>query len=236
MLFELPCFEHVDARDIEEVLFYLHRYGGRARLIAGGTDLIGLMKSRVGGPKFQIPEVLINVKQIPEMNRFVYDKERGLRIGAAVILSRLIASDVVNETFSILAQAARQIGTTQLRSMGTLAGNICQRPRCTYFRHSHFICLKKGGPMCYAVIGEHRYYHSIFQNGRCVMAHPSNLAPVLVALKATAITKGTDGGREVPFEDFFLGPNNLTETVLKPDEFITEIQVPPHLARLAKCS
>ena len=95
-----------------------------------------------------------------------------------------------------------------------------------YFRHPHFLCFKKGGVKCYAVTGEHRYYHSILENGKCVMAHPSDLAPVLVALKAKAIIAGSDGEKEVPLQDFFLGPDHFTETILKADEFITEILVP----------
>jgi len=95
-----------------------------------------------------------------------------------------------------------------------------------YFRHPHFLCLKKGGTKCYATTGEHRYYHSIIKKGICVMAHPSDLAPALVALKAKAIIASPDEEKQLPLENFFLGPNNFTETVLKPDELLTEVQVP----------
>jgi xanthine dehydrogenase YagS FAD-binding subunit len=227
MLFELPSFEHINVKDIEEATFWLQKYGDKARVIAGATDLLGLMKDRVEGPQLKIPEVLINIKTIPDLNRVAYDEESALRIGAAVTLNRLTTSDVIKKKYNILSQAARQVGTTQIRNMGTIAGNICQRPRCVYFRHPHFVCFKKGGSKCYAATGEHRYYHSILKIGKCVMAHPSDIGPVLVvALKAKAIIVNANGERKVPMEDFFLGPNHFTETILKSDEFLKAIQVP----------
>ena len=226
MLFELPSFEHINAKDIEEAAFWLHKYGEKAKVIAGATDLLSLMKDRIEGPELRIPEVLINIKTIPEINRTTYSEESGLRIGAAVTLNRLATSDVIKQKYHILSRAALQVGSTQLRNMGTIGGNICQRPRCLYFRHPDFLCFKKGGGTCHAATGEHRYYHSILKTGKCVMAHPSDMAPALVALKAKVIIASFDGEKEVPLEDFFLGPNHFTETILKSDEFLKEIQVP----------
>jgi len=226
MLFELPSFEHINVKDIEEATFWLQKYGEESRVIAGGTDLLSLMKDRIEGPELKIPELLINIKIIPGINRITYSEEIGLRIGAAVTLNRLATSDVIKQKYDILSQAAREVGTTQIRNMGTIGGNVCQRPRCVYFRHPHFICFKKGGNKCYAATGEHRYYHSILGNGKCVMAHPSDFGPALVALKAKAIIVSANGEREVPMEDFFLGSNHLTETVLKSDEFLKEIEIP----------
>jgi xanthine dehydrogenase YagS FAD-binding subunit len=226
MLFELPSFEHINVKDIEEATFWLQKYGEKARVIAGATDLLSLMKDRIEGPELKIPEILINIKTIPEINQITYGEETGLRIGAAVTLNRLATSDVIKKKYNILSQAAQQVGTTQIRNMGTIGGNICQRPRCVYFRHPHFICFKKGGSKCYAATGEHRYYHSILKIGKCVMAHPSDIGPALVALKAKAITVSANGERKVPMEDFFLGPNHFTETILKSDEFLKAIQVP----------
>jgi len=226
MLFEVPSLEHVNARDENEVVSWLQKYGGRARVVAGATDLLGLMKDKVEGPEFRIPEVLVNIKKIPDMTRIVYKEGTGVRIGAGVTLSRLTASDVIREEFTILSQAALQVGTTQIRNMGTLGGNLCQRPRCLYFRHPHFLCFKKGGSKCYAVTGEHRFYHSILKQGKCVMAHPSDLAPALIALKAEGMIMSPNGSKKVPLQEFFLGPNHYTETILKTDEYLTEIHVP----------
>jgi len=226
MLFELPSFGHVDARDVKEAASLLQKYGGKAKVIAGATDLLGLMKDRVEGPECRIPEVLINIKKIPDMTRIAYDERAGLRIGAGVTLTRLATSGVVQREFKILSQAALQIGTTQLRNMGTLGGNLCQRPRCLYFRHHDFRCFKKGGNRCYATTGEHRFYHSIMKQGRCVMAHPSDLAPALIALKAEAILMNSNGKWKVPLQEFFVGPNHYGETILNPDEYLAEIYVP----------
>lgn len=152
-----------------------------------------------------IPKVLLNIKTIPEMNRITYDREAGLRIGAAVSINRLETSDIIKRKFSVLSQAARQVGTTQIRNMGTIGGNICQRPRCMYFRHPHFLCYRKGGDLCYAVSGEHRYYHSIMRRGICAMAHPSDMAPALVGLKAKVTISGPEGTRQIPPRKNFLG-------------------------------
>ena len=226
MLFELPSFEDLEAREVRDAVSCLRRYGKKARIIAGGTDLLGLIKDRLTGQEMPLPEVLINVKTIPEMARMVYDPEKGLSIGAAVTLNGLATSDAVKEKYGILSQAAQQVGTTPLRYMGTVGGNLCQRPRCLYFRHPHFSCFKKGGNRCYALGGEHKYYHAILEYGKCVMAHPSDLAPALIALKAKVLIAGPEGNRDVPLEDFFLGPNHAEETILKADELVTGIQIP----------
>jgi xanthine dehydrogenase YagS FAD-binding subunit len=226
LLYELPNFEYIAAQSIKDTVYLLHQYGEKARVIAGGTDLLGMMKDRVEGPEFKIPEVLINIKNIPEMNRIEYDEKVGLRIGAAVKLNRLGTSDVIQKKFQVLAQAAGQVGTTQIRNMGTIGGNLCQRPRCLYFRNPHFACGKKGGAICYALKGEHRFHSSIMKYGKCVMAHPSDIAPALVALEAKAIIASCGGTKEVALREFFLGSNRSAENILTSDEILTEIQVP----------
>jgi xanthine dehydrogenase YagS FAD-binding subunit len=226
VLYELPAFEHAEAESVQEAVLWLEKWGNEASVIAGGTDLLGLMKDRLEGPQLKTPQVLINVKHIAEMKRIDHDDELGLRIGAAVTLNQLEASDIIRTRFSILSQAARQIGTTQIRNMGTIGGNLCQRPQCLYFRHPDFPCYKKGGRTCYAVGGEHRYDHSVINYGKCVVAHPSDMAPALIALNASAIIAASNGERKVPLQDFFLSPNVYTETVLKPGELLVEVRVP----------
>lgn len=226
MLYELPMFEHMDMKSAEETVFWLGKYREKAAVIAGGTDLLCLLKDRVEGPRFGIPKVLLNIKTIPEINKITYDDEAGLRIGAAVAINDVETSGVIRRKFSVLSQAAGQVGTTQIRNMGTIGGNICQRPRCMYFRHPHFLCYKKGGDLCYAISGEHRYYHSIIGRGICAMAHPSDIAPALVALEARVIIAGPEGTRQMPLQDFFVGPNSNRETVVKSDELLIEVQVP----------
>lgn len=227
MLFKLPDFQFIDANSNEETIFLLRKYLGKVGLLAGGTDLLALMKERVTGPRLRIPEVLINIKTIPEMNQITFNERTGLKIGSTVSLNRLETSAVINEKFHILAQAVGEVGTTQIRNMGTIGGNLCQRPRCMYFRHPHFVCRKKGGKMCFAITGEHRYYHSIIQRGKCAMAHPSDLAPALIALRASVILACPEGEKEIPLQNFFLPATQFTETALKPDQFLSSIKVPP---------
>jgi xanthine dehydrogenase YagS FAD-binding subunit len=226
MLLEIPDIQHINVETIPAAIAQLQGNPGRARVIAGATDLLGLMKDRVAGPECKIPEILINIKSIPEMNWIAEDEEGDLRIGATTTLGCLENSDLVKRKFNILAQAAAQVGTTQIRNMGTIGGNLCQRPRCMYFRHPHFVCYKKGGTKCFAIAGEHRDYHAIFGKGRCVMAHPSDMAPALIALQAKAIIAGPGGEKRIPLQDFFLGPNDFYETLLKPDEFLKAVLVP----------
>ena len=226
LLFELPVFELVHAESTEEALFFLSKYAGRVCVLAGGTDLLALMKDRVNGPQLRIPEILLNIKTISGMDQITFDREASLRIGSTVTLNRFDSSDVIRQEFSVLAQAAREVGTTQIRNMGTIGGNLCQRPRCMYFRHPHFVCRKKGGSKCYAMTGEHRYYHSITEHGKCLMVHPSDMATALVALGAKALLACQEGEKEIPLKDFFLPATQFTETALKPDEFLSGVKVP----------
>jgi len=232
MLFELPHFEHITVKTVNEAIAMLQEQDGKAAVIAGATDLLGLMKDRIQGPELKIPEVLINIKSIPEMSRMGVEPEGTLRIGAAVTLTHLGNHALVKERFPILSQAAHQVGTTPLRNMGTLGGNLCQRPRCMYFRHPHFLCFKKGGTSCFAVAGEHRDYHSILKLGKCVMAHPSDMAPSLMALKASAVIVGPEGERQIALQDFFLDANATRETVLRSNEFLKEVRVPEQKGKL----
>ncbi len=221
MLYEIPALKHIDAQNAEEAIFWLNEYGPKSKVLAGGTDLLGLMKDRL-----EDAEVLINVKPISGMTGIDYDEKQGLKIGAAVTLNRLESSDIIRTKFPALAAAAGQVGTTQIRNMGTVGGNILQRPQCMYFRNPDFLCRKKGNPRCYAAGGEHRDHYAILEYGKCVMAHPSDMAPALIALKARAVIAGRNGEREVPLEDFFLGADHERETVLKTGELLLGFTMP----------
>ena len=225
MLFELPAFEHVDVKSIEEALHFLQNRE-RVKVIAGGTDLLAMMKDRITGPELSLPSLLVNIKGIAEMNRVFEDEMGTVHIGGAVTLRQLERSPLIKPELGSLRSALRQIGSRQIRALGTVAGNICQRLRCMYFRHPDFVCFKKGGTRCYAFGGEHRYYHAIMHHGKCVAAHPSDLAPVLVAYDARATVKGPKGKSEILFRDFFSGASDVGETILQPHELLTEIQVP----------
>lgn len=227
MLSELPDFEHVSVRQVEEAVSALRTYGDGAKVIAGGTDLLALMKDRVQGPKLPIPKVLIDIKPIEDMQRIDYERAQGLRIGAAVKIREVLDSKIIRKEFDLLSQTARTIATTQIRNIGTVGGNLCQKSRCPYFRHPDFLCHRKGGETCFAFSGEHKQYHAVMKYGKCASAHPSDLAPCLLALGAECVV-AQGGGREVviPLEKFFPEGNDQRDTVLRPDELLVSLRVP----------
>jgi xanthine dehydrogenase YagS FAD-binding subunit len=226
MLDELPPFDYVDAASLAEAMATLTAHGPRAQVLAGGTDLLGLMKDRISGPGMPVPEVLVNIKGIPELHGIAETTDGGLRIGAAVTLVDLERDPRVTARFPALAQAAAAVATTQIRAVGTVGGNLCQRPWCWYFRHPQFPCLKRGGTQCFALPGSNRTYFGVLGLGVCVMSHPSDLAPALIALDARVAVAGAMGLRMVPIEQFFRGPRSRTETVLEPGEILVAVEVP----------
>ena len=192
------------------------------RPIAGGQDLLTTMKDYTSRPVR-----LVNLKNIRGLNKITLNA-RGLTIGALVTLTELEEHAGVRKSFPGLAEAALSIATPQIRNLGTVGGNLCQRPRCWYFRLEEVICFKKGGNECYAASGENKY-NAIFGGGPSFIVHPSDLAPVLVALGATVTVMGSAGKRVIPLDKFFTLPsegNIRRENVLKNEEIITEIYVP----------
>jgi xanthine dehydrogenase YagS FAD-binding subunit len=195
-----------------------------ARPIAGGQDLLTTMKDYSTRPTR-----LVNLKGIRGLDTIQGNAKSGLTIGALVTLAQLEDNVVVRASFPGLAQAAHSIATPQIRNLGTVGGNLCQRPRCWYFRLEEVNCLKKGGSECYAATGENKY-NAIFGGGPSYIVHPSDLAPMLVALGASVSVEGPDGKRVIPLDKFFTLPadgNIRRENVLKNDEIITRIHVPP---------
>jgi len=195
-----------------------------ARPLAGGQDLLTTMKDYITRPAR-----VVNLKGIRGLDRIEGDGKKGLRIGALVTLAQLEENAEVRRSFPGLAEAAHSVATPQIRNLGTVGGNLCQRPRCWYYRLEEAVCLKKGGSECFAAKGENKY-NAILGGGPSYIVHPSDLAPVLVALGASASVVGADGKRTIPLEKFFTLPsegNIRRENVLANDEIITEIQVPP---------
>src|ERR1043165_8235118 len=192
------------------------------RPVAGGQDLLTTMKDYTSRPSR-----LVNLKDIPGLNRITLNA-RGLTIGALVTLSELEEHEGVRKSFPGLSEAAHSIATPQIRNLGTVGGNLCQRPRCWYFRLEEVICLKKGGSECYAATGENKY-NAIIGGGPSYIVHPSDLAPMLLALGATVTVMGDAGKRVIPLDKFFTLPsegNIRRENVLKNEEIVTEINVP----------
>jgi xanthine dehydrogenase YagS FAD-binding subunit len=219
-------FTHVNVATITEAAAALAK--GKAEVIAGGTDITCTLKGMISPNP---PTTIVNIKKIPNL---VYIKEEGgtLKIGALTTLTAIANSSVVKEKYTALAQAAQAVGSPELRNMGTIGGNICQRPRCIYYRNefNDFSCLRKNTQgLCYALLGVNRY-HSIFGalNG-CIAVSPSDTAVALTALNAKVITNKNSAGWAMA--DFWGWPNvpdARREQInnLAADEIVTEIQVP----------
>jgi xanthine dehydrogenase YagS FAD-binding subunit len=215
---KMHSFEHVDVSDIETGIGLLCEPETEA--LAGGTDLLGELKRGIRQPRR-----LVNLKTIPGLGEIRCDN--GLRMGALVTLSEIESHPTIPESFPVLAEAVSLTATPQLRNMGTIGGNLCQHPRCWYFRNPLFHCWLKGGSRCFAAAGENKF-HAILGAERCHAVHPSDPAPALVALDASLVIAGPGGNREVSLEAFYRQPrpDQRRMTVLEPGELIREIHIP----------
>ena len=213
----MKAFTHVNATTVAEAAAAL---GPKAAVVAGNTDLLNMCKAMASPNP---PEKLVNLKSIPGLS---YIKEEGgmLKIGALTTLTEIADNSIVQTKYTALAQAARKVGTPQLRNQGTIAGNICQKCRCWYFRNEHnaFPCLRKAtGGLCYALTGDNRY-HSIFGAvGGCVAVCPSDTAPALMAFNASIVTNK----KTWAVKDFF-AVTGEKQVAIADDEIVTEIQLP----------
>lgn len=216
----MKAFTYVNAAGEKEAVAALGPDRGKFLPLAGGMDLLALMKDYIAQP-----ERVVNVKNLDRTIR--KSPDGGLRIGAAVTIAELIADADAARLYPALLQAAEEVGTPQIRNLGTVGGNLNQRPRCWYFRNEEFECLKKGGGRCFAVDGENQY-HAIFGDGPCHIVQPSSLAPAIVALDARFRIAGPAGEREVAAADYFVMPdkNLFGETVLAPNELLTHVVLP----------
>lgn len=192
------------------------------KIMAGGTDLLGELKDHL-----VTPETVVNLKTIPGLDR-IRTTDRGFEIGALAKLTAVAGNAEIRANYPALAATIAKTATPQLRNVGTLGGNLCQRPRCHYYRHDDYPCLRKGGSICYALLGENEF-HAIFDNSKCAIVHPSNCAPVLMAYDAQIEIAGPRGSVTVrSLEDFFVTPetNVQAENVLAPDWIVTAIILP----------
>ena len=220
-------FDYYKVASVAQAVSLLSKHQQKAAILAGGSDLLGMMKDRVEGPKLKMPDFLIDIKGIKELN-YIKEQKNGLKIGAGTPLSEIVSSDLIAKKYPLLRQAAGQVGVPQIRNVGTLGGNLCQKPRCWYFRGKLFPdCFRKGGNNCYAPGGENRY-HAVFGGANCYKIHPSDLAPALMALNARVEIASPKGNRMVPMEKFYVGPdkNILGETILSPQELVLAVEIP----------
>ncbi len=196
--------------------------GANARYLAGGTDLLTLMKRDLDAP-----ERLVDIKRLPELNDRVTDTGDGVEIGALATLSELERHPLIAASYPALAEAAAIAATPQLRNMATIGGNLLQRPRCWYFRSEEVTCWLNGGDTCYAREGENQH-HALFQPSPCVATHPSDPATALLALDAEVTVRAPGGERTVPIGEFFAAPEEgrKRETTLDAGEIVTAIRLP----------
>src|ERR671937_392347 len=220
-------FDLYEPTSVTEATGFLGQFGAKARVIGGGSDLLGgIMKDWVTGKGMPLPEQIIDLTTIPDL-KGIKSGADGFHIGTTTTLSELIEHQELSATVPLLGQAAASVASPLIRNFGTLGGNINQRPRCWFFRGENFACYKKGGDFCYAVTGDNRY-HAIIGGELCYIVHPSDTATALLALNAQARISGPGGERDVAFDNYFHGPREdvLTENILKPNELLTEVTVP----------
>lgn len=194
--------------------------GQRPAFAGGGTDLLQLVKDRIVSP-----DVIVNLKTIPSLNQ-VTSTAAGVSIGGQITLDTLAKNDVIRSRYPVLAEAAESVATPQIRNVGTLAGNLAQRPWCWYYRNG-FPCYKNGGNQCFSFAGENQF-HAIFGGGPSYIVHPSDTAVALVALGATFRIVGPGGERRVTAADFFVLPrqNAAAENVLGENDVLASVDVP----------
>jgi xanthine dehydrogenase YagS FAD-binding subunit len=212
---------YYDAKTVEEAVSILEGYGGEARILAGGIDLVGLMKNEVSAPA-----VLVNIKNIPSLS-VIRENSEGIEIGALTVVGDIEKSALIKDRYSLLWEAARSVGSPQIRNMATLGGNLCQEVRCWYYRRSprtgiSFTCRrKKEGHPCYAVGGENEN-HAIFGENECFAVCPSDMAVGLSALNARIDTISPRGERSIPIGHFYTSLGHI----LEPDEMMTRVTIP----------
>jgi xanthine dehydrogenase YagS FAD-binding subunit len=198
-----------------------------ARPIAGGSDILGWMKDNISGKGSPIYSAFVDIRTISGSDKVEYSQSGGLKIGALATLASIEENEDILEHYPMLAKAAGAAASPNIRHVGTIGGNVNQKPRCWYLRNTEFDCYKKGGDFCFAVTGNNTY-HAILNGELCYIVHPSDCAPVLVALGARALISTPGGNKTVSFDDYFIGPrvDVLRETVLQQGDLLAEIQVP----------
>ncbi len=223
----MQAFEYASPKTLQEALGLLGSKWGEADVLAGGTDLLNLMKEYIHTPKR-----VVNIKGIKELGGIEKTSD-GVRIGATVTITELLGSDVIKSQFPALIQAAQGISSMQIRNMGTVGGDLCQRPRCWYFRNGFGLLAMKDGKSL-VPDGENRY-HAIFGKAPAYFVSASSFGPALIALGAKVKLASASGTRELAAADFFVIPSDeeTREIALKPNEILTEILIPAKATRNA---
>jgi xanthine dehydrogenase YagS FAD-binding subunit len=219
-------FELFQPADVETALELLDRYGDRGWRLSGGYDSLDWLKNRAKGPT-----AVIDLEQLDEL-RGIRETSEGVEIGALTTLTEVETSPLIQDSFGLLADAARHVASPQIRNAGTLGGNLCQDTRCWYYRYG-VNCYRAGGNTCYAAAPEAmNREHAVFGASRCVAVTPSDCAPAVVALDAEMVVRNRSGERVIRARDFFMEPSVDIRrmTVLEPDDLLTAIRLPAEWA------
>jgi len=221
------AFEYANPKGDRQAIGLLGQNWDDAAVFAGGTELLSLMKDGIIAPKR-----LVNIKQIPGLEKVTFDSS-GMRIGAAVKLQEFADNMDVRRRYPLIAWAADEAASPQIRNMATIGGNICQRPRCWWFRNGFGLLAMQDGKSL-VLQGDNRYNAILGNEGPAYFVSPSTVAPALIAHNAKVRIMGPNGPREVDMAKFFVIPKseNEREHDLKPNELIAEIVVPPAPAGL----
>jgi xanthine dehydrogenase YagS FAD-binding subunit len=215
-------FDYASPTTADQVPALLGKSWGEVEILAGGSDLLSLMKDEITTPKR-----LVNVKGIQALHGVKAEPDK-LTIGALTTLAEIAANKQVQASYPVLAAAAGEAASPQIRNVATIGGNLCQRPRCWYFRTGHGLLAQKDGKSL-VLQGDNRYHAILGNDGPAFFVSPSTVATVLIAYNAKVRIVGPRGPREVPVEKFFVIPKTEQEREhdLKPDEFISHVIVPP---------
>jgi len=211
----LPRFEYLEPRDMDEALKILTENRGEVKVLAGGTDLLPMMKQKSIRPKY-----VMNLKKVGGMS-YIEGMDGGLRIGALTTLRDVIESEVVGDKYGALKDACNRVASNQIRNVGTIGGNICLDNKCWYYNQSNFWwksredCYKRGGGRCYVVKG----------GDSCWAVSMADTVPILIAMDARIKVLGLGGEREIKLEEFYTGEGRSVNK-LGEDEVVKEVIIP----------
>lgn len=213
---QLPQFEYVESKSLEDAARLLQEKGRRSMLIGGGTDMLPSMKQRVYHPTY-----IISLAAVPDLKQIQFDDNGGLKLGSGLKLCTLENNAKIKKRFPIVAQAAGAVGSPQLREMGTLGGNLCLDTRCYYYNQSETwrkcrtACIKMGGDVC----------NAIGSGKKCFAVFSGDMAPALIALNATIVLHSARGERTIPLDELYSG-DGARPLAKQPDEILMRVEIP----------
>lgn len=225
----IPEFTYVAPKTVTEAIFALGFFGSRAKIIAGGSDLLHLLKR---GSLVPLPDVLVDIKGIEELRSLNFSAGQGLTLGSLVTIGSIENNTVIADNYPLLSQAADDISSPQVRNVATVGGALSQQVWCSFLRNG-LKCWRAGGKTCYATQdgADNRYYQSIMGGSDCYAVHPSDLAVALAALDASVVIAGPYGTKAVRIDEFLPGnvwvDGVLQSHVLARTELVTSVRLPP---------